>query len=206
MSNDAPKKKTIRHFMLCGVIAFPLLLWYFWEPLQIEWKFFLLRSQKAEVGDTAREFLVAHQQAKKLVQKLKSTPLNVRRQASFAMHQLWQNPDTREAIPFLLEFVKNEQEDLKVRWHSIRALGYLRVSNSAPLLIETLIQEDILCPNPTCRQYHLWEESHQALERIFEVQQEFKPEQGKEHRLRIAKNWKKLWEKFLGDSLKQEKK
>ncbi|MEK7486462.1 MAG: HEAT repeat domain-containing protein [Planctomycetota bacterium] len=199
-SPKSPLRKTLRVsffflvLLLIGGIAFG-------EEIQIYWNFFLLESQKAEVGDQARNFLVVKNQFSLLFRGLTHKNLQVRRQASFAMHQLWKHPDVSKAIPFLLRYLKDPQTDTKIKWHSIRALGYLRVHQAVPDLIEVFFQDDILCTNPTCRHYHLWEESHEALERILEVRQDFHPGEGAEHRNHIAHQWKKYWEKFQKESL-----
>lgn len=193
--------KKYRRFFLFFLAFLFLGLGAFKDDIQIRWNYFLLRSQKAEVGDQARNFLVTHYQIALFLRGLRSSDLQVQRQSSFAIHQLWEHPQASKAIPDLLAFVENPKTDTKVRWHSMRALGYLRVPQAVPLLIDVLEQDDILCTNPTCRHYHLWEEAHDALERILEVKQEFHPEESAEHRVRVARQWKKYWEKFQQDSL-----
>lgn len=188
----SPFSKSWAHFLLCFLIAIPCLGWYFWRDIQIQWNFFLLRSTKKEVADQAREFLVANQQFERLKDALESSNLHVRQQATFAMHQLYQHPKRDTAIPILLQLAKEESNDLKVRWHSIRALGYFRSHKAIPLLIEILIQPDHLCPNPICQEFHLWEESHEALERIFETQHPFEPK----NREKIVEFWKNHWKDF----------
>lgn len=184
------RKRFLFHSLLCLFLAIPLLFWYGWEEVEIHWSLFLLRSHKAEVGDKARDFLVRHHQGERLREALRHSNLNVRRQASFAMHLLAKDPETSRAIPFLMEVARAKDTDIKVRWHSLRALGYLQSKEAVPLLIEVLEGADELCPNPSCRNFHLWEEAHQALQRIYHLQVPFEPVQNPHQHQEMAHYWK----------------
>jgi hypothetical protein len=133
---------------------------------------------------------VRHHQGERLREALRHSNLNVRRQASFAMHLLAKDPETSRAIPFLMEVARAKDTDIKVRWHSLRALGYLQSKEAVPLLIEVLEGADELCPNPSCRNFHLWEEAHQALQRIYHLQVPFEPVQNPHQHQEMAHYWK----------------